>query len=116
MYEQFGFSQGENGEQRLTLFIPDQTIDPTQYSRGGPCHIEKIYVIGDFQHLVQPSATNWDPTTGLEMQKTSHAHGLLFTYQFTNPPLPDGYYQYQYVVHFENTTTRIIGDPCTKYG
>jgi hypothetical protein len=28
MYEQFGFSRSANGEQCLTLFVPDNTIDP----------------------------------------------------------------------------------------
>ena len=115
MYEQFGFSQSANGEQSLTLFVPDNTIDPTQYIRGGPCHIDEIRVIGDFQHLANPPATDWDAVTGFVMNRTQNANGYLFVYRF-DPPLPDGYYQYQYVVRFENTTTHIIGDPCTKYG
>lgn len=72
-------------------------------------------MIGDFQSRVNPRATDWDAATGLVMKKTQNANGYLFTYPF-DPPLLDGYYQYQYVVHFENTTVRIIGDPCTKYG
>lgn len=115
MYEQFGFSQSATGEQRLTLFIPDSDVDPTQYFRGGPCHIVEVRVIGDFQNRIDPKATNWDATTGLLMEKTQHANGYLFTYQFAEP-LPEGYYQYQYWVRFENTKVRIIGDPCTKYG
>jgi len=35
MYDQFGFSLSASGEQSITLFIPDNTIDPTQYTRGG---------------------------------------------------------------------------------
>ncbi len=117
MYEQFGFSRSATGEQSLTLFVPDNTIDPTQYVRGGPCRIVEVRVIGDFQSLVDPRATNWDAATGFVMNKTQNANGYLFTYPF-DPPLPDGYYQYQYVVRFEDTTvrTRTIGDPCTKYG
>ncbi len=115
MYEQFGFSRSATGEQSLTLFVPDNTIDPTQYMRGDPCRIVDVRVIGDFQSRVNPRATDWDAATGLVMKKTQNANGYLFTYPF-DPPLLDGYYQYQYVVHFENTTVRIIGDPCTKYG
>src|SRR6266496_1470555 len=117
MYEQFGFSRSATGEQSLTLFVPDNTIDPTQYVRGGPCRIVEVRVIGDFQSLVDPRTTNWDAATGFVMNKTQNANGYLFTYPF-DPPLPDGYYQYQYVVRFEDTTvrTRTIGDPCTKYG
>src|SRR5438876_2876334 len=114
MYEQFGFSRSATGEQSLTLFVPDKTVDPTQYTRGGPCRIVDVRVIGDFQSLADPQAANWDATTGLVMNKTRHANGYLFTYRFAKP-LPDGYYQYQYVVRFEDTTARIIGDPCTKY-
>jgi len=115
MYEQLGFSLSANGEQSLTLFVPDNTIDPMQYSRGGPCHIDEILVIGDFQHLANPPATDWDAATGFVMNRTINANGYLFTYRF-DPPLPEGYYQYQYMVRFEDTTARIIGDPCTKYG
>src|SRR5436305_11522351 len=115
MYEQFGFSRSATGEQCLTLFVPDNSIDPTQYTRGGPCRIDEIRVIGDFQHLANPPATDWDAATGLLMNRTTNANGYLFTYRF-DPPLPEGYYQYKYVVRFEDTTARIIGDPCTKYG
>src|SRR5262249_5525715 len=27
-----------------------------------------------------------------------------------------GFYEYKYFVEFENGTTRLVGDPCTKYG
>ncbi len=117
MYEQFGYSYPETGDQRLTLFVPDNTVDPAQYTRGGPCHILDVRVIGDFQRLVNPSATNWDVASGLVMAQTTDQHGYLFTYVFTKP-LPDGFYQYQYVVRFEdaNVPARIVGDPCTKHG
>ncbi len=115
MYEQFGFLRTVTDEQSLTLFVPDSAVDPTQYTRGGPCRIVAIRVIGDFQSLADPLATNWDAATGLMMKKTEHPNGYLYTYHFAKP-LPDGYYQYQYVVHFEDDSTRTIGDPCTKYG
>lgn len=115
MYEQFGFLRDAIGEQSLTLFVPDNTVDSTQYTRGGPCRIVEARVIGDFQSLADPKAANWDAATGLVMKKTQNANGYLFTYRFATP-LPDGYYQYQYVVRFENSTVRIIDDPCTKYG
>jgi pullulanase len=115
MYEQFGFSRSDHGEQSLTLFVPDNAVDPTQYTRGGPCRIVDVRAIGDFQDIADPHATNWDAATGLGMTKTLHANGYLFTYRFP-APLPEGYYQYQYVVRFEDTAARIIGDPCTKYG
>src|SRR5205823_6433140 len=29
---------------------------------------------------------------------------------------PPGYYQYKYLVEFESTERRDVGDPCTRYG
>lgn len=117
MYEQFGFSRSMAGGQSLTLFVPDNSVDPAQYSRGGPCRIVEVRVIGDFQSLVDPTATNWDAAAGLVMNKTPHPNGYLFSYLFARP-LPDGYYQYQFVVRFEDASVpaRIVGDPCTKHG
>jgi 1,4-alpha-glucan branching enzyme len=115
VYEQFGFSRSESGDQSLKLFVPDASVDSNQYTRGGPCHIADVTVIGDIQSLVAPAAVNWDASTALTMNRSLHPNGYLFTFQFA-PTLPDGYYQYQYVVRFEDSTVRIIGDPCTKYG
>ena len=115
MYEQFGFSRSPTGEQSITLFVPDNSIDASQYSRGGPCRITEVRVVSDFQGLLDPAAKNWDYATGFLMPRTTNANGYLFTYKFPKP-LPDGYYQYQYVVRFEDQSVRRIGDPCTKYG
>jgi len=114
MYEQYGFNRTPQGDQ-LQIFVPDNTIDASQYTGGGPCRIDDVKVIGDFQTTVNPAATDWDYDTGLPMVQTQNAHGYLFTYSFSNP-LPDGYYQYKYAVKFENSSIRLIGDPCTKYG
>lgn len=115
MYETFGFTRSASGEQSIRLFIPDNSIDPAQYTRGGSCQIASVGIIGDFQHLVSPGATDWDPTAAIPVAPSPHPNGYLYSYIF-DPPLPDGWYQYQYVVRFQNTTTRIVGDPCTKYG
>ena len=34
----------------------------------------------------------------------------------TKKPLADNFYQYKYVVTFENGEVRRVSDPCTKYG
>lgn len=115
MYESFGFNQSSSGEQALTLFIPDNSVDATQYSRGGPSHIASVSIVSNFQHIVVPGATDWDSASALTMERTNHPNGILFVYRFT-PPLPDGWYQYQYLVNFDNGTQRQVGDPCTKYG
>jgi 1,4-alpha-glucan branching enzyme len=107
MYEQFGFSRSAAGEQSLTLFVPDNSIDPAQYSGGDVSHITTVGVIGDFQA--------WDPAQALPMTQATNEHGYLFTWTF-DPPLADGFYEYKYVVTFDNTTVRMIGDPCTRYG
>ena len=115
MYESFGFTQTAAGVQSIQLFIPDNVVDPTQYTRGAASNIRALSLIGDFQHIVTPAATDWDQTAALSMKQSAHPNGFLFTYTF-NPPLPPGYYQYQYVVRFDNATVRVVGDPCTKYG
>ncbi len=115
LYEQFGFSRSDDGGRQLTLFVPDNAVDPKQYVRGGPCRIAEVTIVGDFQSLVSPGLTNWDAASGLPMTRGQHDHGFLFSYQFPSP-LPDGFYQYQFVVRFENGTVRTVGDPCTKYG
>jgi len=114
MYETFGFNRTAAGDQ-IQLFVPDNTVDPTQYAIGGPCRIAGVKVVSDFQSIVNPGGPDWDYTTGLDMVPQPHPNGYLYVYQFNNP-LPDGYYQYQYVVQFQDSSVRWIGDPCTKYG
>src|SRR5207245_817147 len=114
MYETFGFSISTNGQQSLSLFIPDNLVDSTQYARGGASGVVECVVTGDFQSRVDPAATDWDVPTGLLMTERPHPSGRLFSYLFENR-LPDGYYQYQYVVRFTGGGTRVVGDPCTKY-
>ena len=114
MYEQFGFSRTPAGDQ-IQLFVPDNTVDPTQYTGGGPSRIAEVRVVSDFQSIVNAGGPDWDYPTGLLMQQQSHPNGYLYVFRFPNP-LPDGYYQYQYVVKFEDQSVRWIGDPCTKYG
>jgi pullulanase len=115
MYEQFGFVRGPNRNLSFKLFVPDNTIDPAQYQGGDRPKIANVRIVGDFQTTVNPAATNWNAATGLQMSQTPHANGLLFTYTLP-ATFPDGYYQYKYVVTFQNGAVRWIGDPCTKYG
>jgi pullulanase len=115
MYEGFGFQRTPANGQSVTLFVPDNTVDPTQYGRGGPSRIVGVGLVGDFQSKVTPGVTDWDASHALTMPRGNHANGYVYVYTFL-PPLPDGYYQYQFVVTFEDGTVRRIGDPCTKYG
>jgi pullulanase len=115
MYEKFGFVLSASGEQSISLLIPDKTVDSAQYERGSVSHIASIGIVSDFQHLVSSGSTDWDPASALPMNRTAHPNGYLFVYSFDRP-LPDGWYQYQYLVRFDDTTVRLVGDPCTKYG
>lgn len=110
MYENFGpVVRGSSVEFRL--FMPDNTVDPNQYIRGGPCRLRTVRVPGTFQ--TQFSQQPWDVENAPIMQKTPHPHGWL--YSFTIAQLPDGFYEYKYFVEFENGTTRWCSDPCSKY-
>jgi len=104
VYETFGFSRSASNEQSISLFIPDNTIDPTQYVRGGACNIASVSILGD-----------WDPGNLIPMRLAAHPNGYLYLYEF-DPPLPEGWYQYQYLVQFQDSTVRMVGDPSTKYG
>jgi 1,4-alpha-glucan branching enzyme len=115
MYEKFGPGRQEDGSYGFRLFVPDNTVDPTQYSRGGACKITEVRIVGDFQRTVDGARRNWNADDGLVLTEQAHPNGRLFA--CTLPPhFPDGYYQYKYVVRFENGSVRWVGDPCTKYG
>jgi 1,4-alpha-glucan branching enzyme len=115
MYEKFGAGRQEDSTYGFRLFVPDNAIDPTQYSRGGSCKIVEVRVVGDFQKALDAARNNWSYDDGLVLAEQPHPNGRLFT--CTLPAsFPDGYYQYKYVVRFQNGTVRWVGDPCTKYG
>jgi hypothetical protein len=115
MYETFGAGRQPDGTYGFRLFVPDKTVDPQQYVRGGDCKIVEVRVVGDFQDRIDPGRNNWDYGDGLVMAEQAHPHGRLFAYTLP-PQFPDGYYQYKYVVKFQNGSVRWVGDPCTKYG
>ncbi len=115
MYEQFGFCKSASGELSFQLFVPDMAIDPSQYTVGDSPRIAAVSVYGDFQPAAGLSALAWDETAPLKMTPQPHPNGLLFK---ANLPadFPDGFYQYKYIVTFQNGTMRKVADPCTKYG
>ncbi len=112
MYEQFG-AVVDQDKVEFKLFFPDNTIDATQYVRGGLPKIKEIRVRGDFQSHI--GGQDWELATAPLMAKNPHPKGWLYTCKI-NQALPEGFYQYKYFVTFENETTRWCGDPCTKYG
>lgn len=110
MYEAFGaIVDGSSVEFRL--FFPDNTVDSAQYGRGGPPLIQDIRVVGDFQALNGVAA--WDAAGALPMRRGPHPFGWLYTARLDG--LPEGFYEYQYRVAFQNGEVRRCGDPCTKY-
>src|SRR5579872_1900782 len=115
MYETFGFSRWPDGRLGFQLFVPDKAIDPTQYTIGDSPRIASVAIVGDFQQVVKPTARNWDPASALPMTRGTHPNGLLFTAALP-AGFPDGFYQYKYLVTFQNGTVRWVGDPCGKYG
>src|SRR5262249_42144440 len=98
---------------RFTVLFPDNALDVHQYVRGGPPRITTLKVIGDFQSQI--GGTDWDIGTAPVMEKTQ-CQNKGWMYSYTTPRLADKFYQYKYFVTFENSTTRYVSDPCTKYG
>jgi pullulanase len=115
MYETFGFSRWPDNRLGFQLFVPDSAIDATQYTGGDSPRITAVAVVGDFQQAAKLSAQNWDISAPLKMTLQPHPNGLLFTAPLP-ANFPDGYYQYKYIVTFQNGSVRWVGDPCTKYG
>ena len=110
MYESFG-AVAEEPKVTFRLFLPDNSRDSNQYSRGDDPHIISIRVIGDFQQQIEQ--TNWDYTSGLTLNKKPHPKGWLW--EASIPNLSDGFYEYKYFVQFENGTTRKCSNPYSKY-
>ena len=111
MYEQFGVPKQSDGTYAFRLFVPDNTMDPSQYVRGRS-KITGVKAVGDFQPVLIPAGP-LELRTGSSSSWTTPAGGSSGTLP---PTFPDGYYQYKYVVKFKNGSVRWVGDPCTKYG
>jgi pullulanase len=112
MYEQFGAAL-DGSKVEFKLFVPDNTIDPTQYTRGGQPGIKTVRVVGDFLSVI--GGQDWDVATAPTMAEVSHPNGRLYQFKMPND-LPDGFYEYKYFVEFTDGTTRFVSDPCAKYG
>ena len=110
MYESFGATV-KNSSVQFRLFIPDNTVDAKQYTRGGPCRLRTVRVVGSFQINLRQKP--WDLASAPLMKRTEHPNGWLYTFEIAR--LPDGFYEYKYFVEFENGTTRWCSDPCSKY-
>jgi len=112
MYESFGATVDQNGVS-FNLFLPDNTVNPAQYTRGGSPKIKAIRVRGSFQSEL--GGADWALDSAPSMTREPHPRGWLWTCALP-ADLPEGYYEYKYFVTFENDTNRWVTDPCTKYG
>jgi len=113
MYEHFG-PRLDGKKVEFQLFLPDRTVDPSQYSRGGEPHIEEVRVVGDFQSAL--GGADWDHNTAPTLTESPHPNGVLYSFK-TPVDLPDGFYQYKFYVTFEGGgPARYVSDPCAKYG
>jgi len=120
VYQDFGASELDNSKRvRFRVFVPDNSVDPVQYNRGGAPNISQIRIIGDFQHHL--NGTDWTVDDRFMLQSSTftdpedgRAKGIL--YELVTGALPDGFYQYKLHVTYRSGATRIVCDPCTKYG
>ena len=120
MYETFGAGEvGSSGKAYFRVFIPDSTLDAQQYLRGTVPPIKTLRVVGDFQ--ADLGGVDWTPDAAFELTKskfTDPADGKTkgWLYELTTGALPDGFYQYKLHVTFNSGATRLVCDPCTRYG
>jgi pullulanase len=117
MYESFGAyvpaSPGPNGKTTVEfrVFFPSASA----YVAAGQPRIKQISVHGSFQ------SPPWDKTTAIVLKAGSYppppspgpAVGTLFS---ASVALPDGYYEYKYLVEFDDGQKRTLSDPCARYG
>jgi pullulanase/glycogen debranching enzyme len=116
MYELFGGTVDQTKKiVTFQLFFPDGEQAPEQYDGGGLPRIKAVSVVGSFQipawdmsaPVAMPSSVYEDPVSKL-------VKGTLYSCEVG--PLPDGFYEYKYLVEFENAMPRLVTDPCAKYG
>jgi 1,4-alpha-glucan branching enzyme len=86
----------ERGAAQFKLFLP-AGFDP---------HIASIKIVGSFQNQL--------PSGDATMIRSESDEGTLYTYT-TPVQLEGNFYQYKYLVTFDDGTARRISDPCTRY-
>jgi pullulanase len=106
-YDEFG-AHDDNGTAVFSVFLPG----PDDYSRGGDPKIAGLKVFGTFQSALGDPA--WSAPHALMLEPNRFEGGTL--YQARTTPLKEGFYEYKYLVAFENGERRIVSDPCARYG
>ncbi|MDP9794302.1 glycosidase [Catenuloplanes nepalensis] len=110
MYQNLGAS-AEGDTVTFRVFIPDAGRDPSQYDGDAFSFIRDIRVVGSFQRAGGGWA--WDAASAPRLERTDHPSGHLYVLAISG--LPEGWYEYKYLVTFEGGAQRWVTDPCTKY-
>ena len=119
MYQLFGACEiDDTRTARFRLFIPDNTLDPGQYTSGKSPNITAVHVVGDFQSNL--GKTNWSVDPLFEMKKskfTDPEDGKTkgWLYELVTGVLPEGFYQYKFHISYVTKQPRWVCDPCTRY-
>jgi pullulanase/glycogen debranching enzyme len=107
---------------KFTLFFPDDTQYTTQpydgYPKGptyGDPQIAAIWVIGTFQTALGQAAGATAAANAMAAGPHPSGKGTVWTLT-TAAALPEGFYDYQYVVEFNDGTQRTATDPCARWG
>jgi 1,4-alpha-glucan branching enzyme len=100
------------GNVSFKLFFPKE-VDLATGSIKDP-EIRSIKVAGSFQHLIA-GGRDWDFSGGLLLTRTVNPSGTFWSYE-TTEQLCAGFYEYKYLVEFNDGSTRVVSDPCTRYG
>jgi len=119
VYEQFG-GLVDQASKTVTfkLFVPDGERAPYQYEGGGLPRLTDVFVVGSFQ---KPVTRQWNLSAPVRMARNDYvdpASGILkgWVYSYKSAALPDGFYEYKYLLNFEDADSRMITDPCGRYG
>ena len=120
MYQQFGAREiDDTRTARFRLFVPDNALNPDQYTSGRSPNIAAVHVIGDFQSDLRK--TDWEVDPLFEMQRSKFTDpqdgkekGWL--YELVTDPLPEAFYQYKFHITYNSGQKRVVCDPCTRYG
>jgi pullulanase len=93
----------QSGPIEFRLFFP-AGVDP---------EINSISVAGGFQSAL--AGVDWDFASGLALSRIDgDPAGTYWT--TSTPDVPAGFYEYQYRVQFSDRTSRVVADPCARYG
>jgi hypothetical protein len=76
MHEDFG-ARVDGRSVELSLFFPDNTVDPSQYEGDGDPPIHSLQVAGTFQPHLGTAA--WDPATAPALTPRPHPNGVRWT-------------------------------------